>query len=107
MGQDDTACEAVQGCHQGGVQRPLEQMFRIRNAIGMGADSAIEHENVAVGATFPQVIVRTPVAEAQLEDRPRQATDQLDGVVEAVALGLQPAQEAVEAAQCVAFTCCS
>ena len=82
----------------------LEQMFRIRNACAVGQYLALENEDLAIGAGFSEVVVRTAVAEAELEHGSGQIVDEADRMVEAVALRLQAAQKTVQSAQRAAWT---
>src|SRR3546814_21113149 len=62
-------------------------MVRIRNAIGVRCDLAIENIDLAIGAGLPEVVVRAAVAEAELEDRAWQVAHEPHRKAETVALG--------------------
>ena len=73
-------------------------MRRVGDAVGMGRDLAVEDHDLPFGTEAAQVVVGAAVAQAQLEHRARHAAHQSHGVVEAGALRLQPADDAVQAA---------
>ena len=66
----------------------------------MSRDPALAHKDVPIGAQFAQMIVSAAVAEPELEHRPVETADQRRRQVEAGALRLEPADEAVEPAHC-------
>src|SRR5690606_21402493 len=65
-------------------------------AVGMRRHLALEDEDFALRAPLAQVIVGAPVAEAELEDHPRQVRHQGHRQIEAIALCLQTAQGAFQ-----------
>ena len=70
----------------------------------MGQYLALEYEDLAVGAGFAEMVVRTAIAEAELEDRAGQIAHEADRPVEAVALRLEAPKKTVQTAQRAACT---
>ena len=64
----------------------------------MGHDLPLAYIDLPLRAQFAQVIVGPPVAESELQCRPVEVAHQSRRQVEARALGLEPADEAVEPA---------
>jgi hypothetical protein len=69
-----------------------------RNTIGVGCNGALADIDVAVRQEFSKMIVRSAVAEAELQHLTIQTGDQIGGEFEASALRLEPANEAVQPA---------
>ena len=82
----------------GFIERSFEKMRGIRYAVGVRRDLALEDKDLALRTAFAQVVVGATVTQAEFEDRPGQPGDQVDGMFEAAALGLQAADKAVETA---------
>ena len=64
----------------------------------MSGDLAFEDEYVALWQKVAQVIIGPPVAQPKFEHRARDSGDQVHCMAQAVALGSEAADEAVEAA---------
>ena len=66
------AGQAPARLRQGRAHVAQDQMRGIGNAVGMGVDLALEHEDLALRQQLAQVVVGAAVAEPELEHRPRQ-----------------------------------
>ena len=64
----------------------------------MGRNLALEDEDGAVAETLAQMVISAAVAEADFQRRPRHVRHQSGHMVEAGALRMKPANDAVEAA---------
>jgi hypothetical protein len=64
----------------------------------MGRNLPVEDEDLSAWEGFAQVVVCPSVAEAEFKDRARQIAHKLNGAIEATALCLKPANEAVQPA---------
>jgi hypothetical protein len=87
----------------GSYRQRLEEIAKdhvvgVGNAFRMRVDVPVEDEDLAVGEDGAQVIVGPAVAQSHFEGRTAEPGHQRGRLVEAVALGGQTAQEAVEAA---------
>jgi hypothetical protein len=103
MGQGRPAWQAIERMGQGLAEVAEEQMMRIWPIVRMGLYLPIEDEDLSRRKKLPQVIVGAAVAEAQFEYRPRQIRNLGCGELEASALRLKPAYEAVETAHLGSF----
>ena len=65
----------------------------VGDAVRMGGDAAVEHENLAVGEQFAQVIECAPVAEPEFQDRAGDVGNKVRSQVQAVTLRGHPADE--------------
>ncbi len=77
-------------------------MLGVGDAVGVRRHLAVEHEDLAPATLAPhqfaQVVIGAPVAQAELEDRPGQVTDELHRRVENRDLGLDALEEQVQSA---------
>ena len=78
--------EAQDRSRQGLVDVAEQQVAGIGHAVRIGRDLALEYENLPIRKNFAQVVVGASVAQAQLQDWPRQAADLLGDQVQASAL---------------------
>ena len=78
--------EAQDRSRQGLVDVAEQQVAGIGHAVRIGRDLALEYENLPIRKNFAQVVVGAAVAQAQLQDWPRQAADLLGDQVQASAL---------------------
>ena len=83
---------------QGLAQIAQNQVFRIRYAVGMCRDLTVKDEDVPVRKGLTQVVVCPPVAEAEFKDRTGHVAHKIDSAIEATALCLKPANEAIQTA---------
>src|SRR5205807_5083047 len=103
MGERHLAAEPGTQDRQGVAHIAEDQPLRGRHAIGMGRDGAFADIDLAPGEQRAQVVVGAAVAEAEFEHHPVESADQPGGMVEAGALRLEPADEAVEPAHDPAY----
>jgi hypothetical protein len=66
-----------------------------RNAIRMGGNGTLADIDFTISEEFPKMVIRSAVAEAELEHVTIQTGNQVGGHFEASALRLEPADEAV------------
>ena len=75
-----------------------QEKLRRRNTAGMGCDGALADINVALREELSEMIVGPAVAEPEFEHVTIQTPNQVAGQIEASALRLEPANEAVQPA---------
>jgi hypothetical protein len=83
---------------QGLAHVAQDQVLRVRYAVRMGRDLPVEDEDLSAWEGLAQMVVCPSVAEAEFKDRTRQIGHKLNGAIEAIALCLKPANEAVQPA---------
>ena len=83
---------------QGLADIAQDQVLRVRYAVGMCCNLAVEDEDVPVREGLTQMVVCPPVAEAKFKDRTGHVAHEIDSAIEATALCLKPANEAVQTA---------
>src|ERR1700722_797882 len=98
MGERDPGREPRARLGQRLAQIAEQQPLGRRDAIGMRGDLALADIDVASGQELAQMIVGAPAAKPQFQHHPIQAADQRGGMIEAGALRLEPADEAVKPA---------
>ena len=96
MGERRRLVNALARSRQGVVQIPEQHVLGVWDAVGMGGDAPVEYKDLALGEEAAQVVVRTPVAEAELEHRAGHIGDQPGAQREAVALSAEAADETVK-----------
>lgn len=98
VNQRDLAAEAFAGTGQGVAEVAAEEVILVGNAVRMGRDVALEHEDLACRHQFAQMVVGAAVTQAQFQHGSGQVPDFLRGKVQAGALRLEAANVNVQAA---------
>ena len=97
MDQCHLAFEPFNRGRQGFKNIAKEQVIIIWNAFRMGGNLTIKHIDFPVGHDFTQMIKCATVAKANFQNDPVLILDHVRGRIQAVALGLQAADNTVEA----------
>jgi hypothetical protein len=81
---------------QGFMNITNDKMVGVGNTCRVRIHDSIENENLAIRAQGAQVIVRPPVAEAQLEDGSFEFGNSANSLLQTGALSLQAPNEAIQ-----------
>ena len=96
MSEGNTAGKLRTNRDQGLAEIAQDQALRIRYAIAMGRDLAVEDKDVPVREGLTQMVVCPPVAEAEFKDGASHIAYKINSAIEATALCLKPANEAIQ-----------